>query len=173
MRIDFKCGTGSGSSFYLNANTDTDPDPESQTNASHKKFNFCMKNILEDEGTKAFLKTRFVCQFWSISLPLDPYPDPRQPNECGSGCIRIRIYNTTTHTTGLIRTADVLEMANYDNIILDCPEHRVNLPHGRIHIQSYTPIPRLPDSSANRHNFLKRFLYIINSLLEKFAFINL
>jgi hypothetical protein len=64
---------------------------------------FLHKNILQvGIGQKTYIrrykspferqKTRFICKFWSISMLLDQ--DPRQPNECGSRWIRIRIHNT-------------------------------------------------------------------------------
>jgi hypothetical protein len=78
--------------FYLNIN----PDPGSQTNADSSqtlpsvKVEFLHENIFFMNviglktihvGTKAFLKCiRFICKFWTISLRLDPDPDPGESN---------------------------------------------------------------------------------------------
>jgi hypothetical protein len=107
FRIRIGFNAVSDPDFYLNV--DPDPDPGSQTNADpdsepgkfcrHKKLDFDMKIKLYccTVGSMSYNipirvkhhfekpKIRFICSSWSISLFLDPEPDPGEPNQCGSG----------------------------------------------------------------------------------------
>jgi hypothetical protein len=79
----FQCG--SWSSIYLNTNPDPDP---GQTFKSQKvefldeKYNKSWQEVKKYtyEGTKAFLKGRFIWKFWSISM----LPDPQSQYGAGS-----------------------------------------------------------------------------------------
>ncbi len=94
--------------FYLNV----DPDPDHQTFESqkveflHDKYTGKKVKNHTYEGTKAFLEGRqtglfvnvdqFPSAWIRIRIP-NTDPDPRQPKECGSRRIRIRV---RIHNTG-------------------------------------------------------------------------
>ncbi len=83
-----------------------DPDPGNYTNAdpSHKLLvkRHTLQYLLRYRNLFERQHTRFICQFRSISMLLDPDahffsntdPDPGKPNECGSMQIWIRIHST-------------------------------------------------------------------------------
>ncbi len=84
IRIDFNADPDPGSQIKR---IQADTDPGQTLNFLHevgKTYILKYKSLFERQ------KTRFIFQFWSISMLLDP--DPRRSNECGS--MWIRIYNT-------------------------------------------------------------------------------
>ncbi len=99
IRIGFSWDLESDPALYLNADPDTDPDPGSQSIRiwvlvlrllSGKKLSFYMENIFKvgtvivqkpcirtDISLFEWHKTRYICQFWSTSMLLDPDPHSR------------------------------------------------------------------------------------------------
>ncbi len=108
-----QCGPESGSRKPNKMRIQADPDPDHIFELQKVEFLTWkiylklvkVKNIGTYEGTKAVLKGRipglfvncgqFPCSWIRIRiLNTDPDSDPRQPNECGTMWIRIRIHNT-------------------------------------------------------------------------------
>jgi hypothetical protein len=98
-------------------NADPDPDPDQTFESQkvkflHEKFTLSRfkikKHTYDYEGTKAFLGRkpglfvnfgRFPCSWVRIRISnWDTDPDRREPNECRSRWIRIRIYNTAFYS---------------------------------------------------------------------------
>ncbi len=113
IRIGFNADQDRDLAFCLHA----DPDLGSQANAdfsgsrswsdfkSHKKLNFNMKSIFKLGNiknqtcisTKTLVKGRkpgVFCKFWSISMLLDPDPDPQH---CRKSNIFFVVENVTPH----------------------------------------------------------------------------